>query len=414
MDRENASPAAERFDLIDEVEAKGDYTFRMVWKHSFAPLIQRVCRAIAPKHLLEGVDLRNTEFNRHPVGSGPFKLVDWTEDDEITLEANREYFQKGRPILDRLVIRSFPDREAALRSLSRGKMDIALNLVASDLLFVVRQRTFRIYAAPGPYYALIFNLNDPMFDDIRVREALDFAIDRESIVVNQLKNYSNVCTSPFGVESWANNPDMVPNSYSIDKAKELLRQAGWEDTDGDGILDKDGEPFEISITVPNISDSLERIAIAIRAQLVRSGIRANLVYSKDSELHSTPFQVILAMINTGTDPDNAYRIWHSGGEETNLASYENMFVDDLLEQGRRTSDMEKRKMIYHKIHKIIHDDYPAIFLASACEFIGSNYRFRNTRFSSLSNFFTTLKDWRIVRVEEEKIYHEHEKKINAQ
>ena len=90
-------------EMIDKIEAEDDYTFRIVLKHPFAPLLCRLGWPIAPKHLLEGSDLLNTSFNRRPVGSGPFKLVDWTEDDTIALDANREYFQNGRPILDKLI-----------------------------------------------------------------------------------------------------------------------------------------------------------------------------------------------------------------------------------------------------------------------------------------------------------------------
>ena len=120
--------------------------------------------------------------------------------------------------------------------------------------------------------------------------------------------------------------------------------------------------------------------------------------------------MILSMIITGTDPDYACRSWHSKGGDANLASYENRFVDDLLEQGRRTIDQEKRKVIYHRIHRIIRDDCPAIFLASGREFIGSNYRFRDVRFSSMVHFLTTIKDWQIVAGEREDIVHRHERK----
>jgi len=141
--------------------------------------------------------------------------------------------------------------------------------------------------------------------------------------------------------------------------------------------------------------------VAIRAQLMKVGIRIKLIYEAASEWHSTPSQARLAMIITSADPDHAYRFWHSKSGDTNLASYnlasyENTFVDDLLELGRQTTDMEKRKAIYHRVHKIIHHDCPALFLASGREFIGSNYRFRDARFPSMPYFLTTMKDWQIV------------------
>ncbi len=404
----------EQYSMIDRIEIEGDYIFRVILKYPFAPFIYKISELIGPKHLLENIDLHNTSFNRHPIGSGPFKLVDWSEDDTIVLEANRRYFRKGRPILNKLIFKTYPDRQTALKAISQGKMDIALNLAAADLAFVSRRRAFRVYPVPTPsYYAIIFNLNDPLFEDVRVRKALDYAIDRDSIIKNQLKGSSKICTGPFAVDSWAYNPDVRSTPYDVEKAKGLLKQAGWRDSDGDGVLDKDGEPLEISLTMPNMSDSLERIAVAIRAQLMKVGVKVKLVYLDNSELHRTEFQAVLSMIMTSTDPDHAYRFWHSKKGNVNLASYKNIFVDDLLELGRQTTDIEKRKAIYHRVHKTIHDDYPAIFLASGREFIGSNYRFRDARFSSMPYFLTTMKDWQIVHEEKEGVNYERQRKTGV-
>jgi len=414
MNRSNTSHGSEQHGMVDRMEVDGDYIFRVILKHPFAPFIHRISRVIGPKHLLKNVELHNLAFNRHPIGSGPFKLVEWTENDTIVLEANRNYFRNGRPILDKLVFKTYPDRQAAIKAISQGEMDIALNLAASDLAFVSRRRAFRVYPVPAPaYYAVIFNLNEPIFGDVRVRKALGYAIDSDSIIRNQLKGYSRICTGPFAVDSWAYNPDVGSTLYDIEKARELLEQAGWRDSNGDGVLDKDGEPFEILLTIPNISDSLERIAVAIRAQLMKIGITVKLVYADDSELYETPFQAVLLMTIAGADPDYAYRSWHSKDGDTNLSSYKNTFVDDLLELGRQTTDMGKRKAIYHRVHKIIHDDYPAIFLASGREFIGSNYRFRDARFASMPHFLTTMRDWQIVYDEKEGAAYERQGKTGV-
>jgi len=407
MDPRNASSLAEQCKMVDKLGAEGNYVFRVNLKYPFAPFIYLMGRAIAPRHLLENSDLRNTPFNQHPVGSGPFKLTDWTEDDTIILDANREYFLKGRPVLDRLIFKAYPDRKAALKAISSGKMDMALGLAASDLMFVSKHGSFRACpTSSSSYYAIVLNLDDPLFEDIRVRKALDHAIDKDSIIKNQLKGYSKICTGPFGVGSWGYNPNVQATTYDTEKARELLEQAGWQDTDGDGVLDKNGEPLEILLTVPDISDSLERIAVAIRAQLMKVGIKMKMEYSDEPELNGTPFQALLGKLSIGADPDYESRFWHSRNTDSNLASYENSTVDDLLELGRRTGDLEKRTAIYHKIHEMIHDDYPAIFLASAREFIGSSYRFKNARFSSSLHFLTAIQDWQIVSRERRNTVHE--------
>lgn len=187
MNPRNIPTSAGLYDMIDTIETEGDYIFRVHLKYPFAPFIYRMARSIAPKHLLENADLHDTPFNRRPVGSGPFKLTDWTEDDTIVLDANREYFIKERPILDRLILKTYPDRETALKAISDGKLDITLDLVASDRLFVGKRGAFKAFpTSASSYYSIILNLSDPLFSDIRVRKALDYAIDKDSIVKNQL------------------------------------------------------------------------------------------------------------------------------------------------------------------------------------------------------------------------------------
>jgi len=415
MDPANMSPRAKRYELIDQMETEGDYIFRIVLKHPFAPFMSRLGWPIAPKHLLGNEPFVDTTFNRCPVGTGPFKLVDWTEDDTIILDANRNYFRKDRPILDRLIFKTYPNREAALQAIAHGEMDIALNLTASDLLFVNKHRSFNVYSASSAvYYAVIFNLKDQVLKDIRVRKALDHAVDVNSIIKNQLKNHGEICTGPFGVNSWAYNPNVKPTPYSIERARELLKQAGWANTDEDGILIKNGQPFELSLIAPNISDTLERIAVAVKAQLAKVGIRVKLIHTlDDSELFGTPFQTIITMIAVGADPEYTRRSWHSKSGKTNLASYENKFVDHMMDLGRQEREPEKRKVIYHRIHEMIHDDCPAIFLSSAFEYIGSNYRFRNGRFSSMIHFLTTTKDWQIISEEAKNSVQEHQEEIKV-
>ena len=399
LDSRDMTPEAEQYDMIDEIETEGDHIFRVTLKYPFASFIYRAGVPIAPRHLLENADLHDTPFNRRPIGSGPFKLVDWTEDDTIVLEANKRYFVQGRPILDRLIFKSYAAGETALQAIAEDETDMGLWLTSADLAFSDVGRAFRVYPIPTQsYYALILNLKSPVFQDIRVRKALDYAIDRDSIMENQLKGDSKICTGPFDVDSWSYNSDVQPTPYDIWKARDLLDEAGWHDTDKDGMLDRDSEPFEISIAVPNPSDGLGRIAVAIRAQLMKAGINAKLDYVDVSELSEVTAEATLCMVKAGPDPDSAYDLWHSGSN-ANVASYENGPVDDLLEQGRHTTDMEQRRMIYHRIHRIIHDDYPAIFLASGYKFIGSNYRIRDAEFSSIPHFLSTMKDWQITGAE---------------
>jgi len=391
------SPISDRYELVDSLETEGDYIFRIILKHPFAPFIHRLDRSIAPKHLLENVDIHKATFNHKPIGSGPFRLVEWSEDDTIVLDSNRKYYRKDRPVIDKVIFKTYSDRNSALEAMSKDEVDITFNLTASDLLFVNQRETYRVYSVDGAsYYSIIFNLLDPVFKDIRLRKALDSAIDKDHIIKNQLKQYGEVCTGPFGVSSWAYNDKVKPISYSLERTKELLKTAGWSYNKKEGIWHRNGKILEISLTVPNISQALDQIAIYIRDQFLKVGIMTEIVYIDDSKLYETPFQAILTKIFVGGDPYYSCIMWHSEVGKRNLSSYCNKFVDNLIEAGKQTADLDERKAIYHKIHEMLHDDCPAIFLASAAEYIGSKYRFKNGRFLSLPHFLTTIKDWQIV------------------
>ena len=119
-------------------------------------------------------------------------------------------------------------------------MDIALNLAASDFVFAKRRKAFSTYPIPGPfYYAMILNLKDPIFRDIRTRLALDHAINKDSIVRKQLKGNGEICTGPFDINSWSYNQDVEPTPYSLERANELLKAAGWKNGGEDGVLRRD-------------------------------------------------------------------------------------------------------------------------------------------------------------------------------
>lgn len=397
IDPKNKSPMADRYDIIERIEAEGDYVVRIILKHPFVPFISRLGWAIAPRHLLEDSDINNTPFNRRPIGSGPFRLVHWSENNTIILDANREYYRKDRPILDRLIFKSYTDRKAALKAIAHDEIDIVLNMTSSDIPSLNKDNTFKVYSAAAAFcYALIFNYKDPVFRDIKVRKALDYAIDKESIIKNQLRGHGGLCTVPFNPVSWAYNPNVRSTPYNPERSRELLAQAGWMDNNGDGILEKGDIPFEISLTVSNIHDTLELIATAIKSQLMEIGIRVKTIYINDSEIGRTPFQAIITMIGNVAEPDYVCSTWHSESSGKNIASYQNRFVDNLMILGRQTAELEKRKAIYYRIHEMIHDDCPAIFISSAFEYIGSKCRFRNGGFSSTMRFINTMKDWRIV------------------
>lgn len=389
LDPRNNSHYASYYKEVYRLETEGDYIFRVILKEKDALLIDKMTRPIAPKHLLKDVDLEGADFNRHPVGSGPFKFENWTDDDTITLVANENYFEKGKPFLDKLIFKRFRSSLAALSAVNKEEIDITFGLL-TDIESV--HPSFSIYPVPMPgYYALFFNLKEPPFSDIRVRKALSLAIDKEAIIKDQLKGYSKICTGPFDMNSWAYNPKVRPTPFDPKKAVSLLKEANFSVRD-DRILDKNGEPLEIELSISQSAPEIVRkIAVAVKMHLAKIGVKLNLKKTEDES-----FQTTLRMINTAGDVDKIYRFWHSSSAG-NL-SYQNQLVDELLEKGRRTTDLQKRKEIYHEIHKLIAKDYPALFIASVNEFVCANYRIKwIENVLQTYSVFDTISDWQIAK-----------------
>jgi peptide/nickel transport system substrate-binding protein len=214
-----------------------------------------------------------------------------------------------------------------------------------------------------------FNLKHPWFQDRRVRQAVAHAIDKSEIVDVVLFGLGSPATGPYVPNTWPYNPDVKKYEYNLEKAKELLDAAGWKDTDKDGTVDKDGRPFEFTI-LTNMGNSLRKnTATIIQWKLEKIGIKTEIRLLEWSTfinefIDKRRFQAVILGWSIGIDPDQ-YDIWHSsktGEKEFNFVSYSNQEVDALLEQGRRTFNIEERKKAYYRIQKILADELPYIFL----------------------------------------------------
>ncbi len=224
------------------------------------------------------------------------------------------------------------------------------------------------YPAFG-YTYMGYNLKDKRFADKRVRQAINYAVDKEEIINGVLFGLGRVCTGPFVPESWAYNKDVKATPYDTDKARELLSEAGWIDSDKDGWLDKDGEIFEFTILTNQGNGQRKQTAEIIQRRLRDVGIKVKIrvlewaVFLKEF-IDKRRFEAVLLGWGLSRDPD-CYDIWHSSKTkegEFNFVGYANSDIDWLLEAGRSTFDIEKRKNAYHVIHQILYDELPYLFL----------------------------------------------------
>jgi peptide/nickel transport system substrate-binding protein len=373
VDEKTPSAYKEDFLQVKKAEVIDRYTFRVTYAKPFAPaLTSWGSLVVLPKHLLEGKDVTKSDLVRNPVGLGPYKLARWVSGQELILESNKDYFE-GRPYIDQYIYKVIPDTATTFLELKTGGIDMmGLTPIQytkqTDTPFF--RNNFQKYRYPAFQYThLAFNQKHPWFSDKRVRQAIAYGIDKNEIVDVVLFGLGRPATGPYVPNTWPYNPNVKKYDYNPEKAKELLKEAGWQDSDGDGILDKDGKPFRFTI-LTNVGNNLRKnTATIIQSRLEKIGIKVNIRTVEWSTfvnqfIDKKRFEAVLLGWSIGLDADQ-YDIWHSSKtreKELNFISYRNPEVDELLEQGRRTFDIEKRKKAYYRIQEILAEEVPYVFL----------------------------------------------------
>ncbi len=372
IDPKVRTPYSSPFERIERLEILDPYTVKVVYKEPYAPALESWGMGILPKHLLEKEDLHKTDFARHPVGTGLFQFEEWRTAERITLRPNPSYFE-GKPRLGRYVYRIIPDQATMFLELRTQGIDI---MGLSPLQYRRQtqgkffEKNYRIFRYPAFAYTYVgFNLADPRFSDKRVRLAIDLAINKQELIDGILLGLGKICTGPFPQESWAFNSEVPPAPYDPQKSKALLKEAGWSDQDGDGVIEKEGHPFEFTLITNQGNDERKMAAEIIQRRLSEVGIRMKIKVIEWSAFISEfvdkrRFDALLLGWSLGRDPD-LYDIFHSSKTkegEFNFIGYKNAEVDRLLEEGRGTFDQEKRKEIYHRLHALLYEEKPYIFL----------------------------------------------------
>jgi peptide/nickel transport system substrate-binding protein len=373
IDEKTPTSYNEDFLQVRKAEVLDPYTFRVTYKKPFAPALTTWGNLIIlPKHLLEGKNITKTDFGRNPVGLGPYKLQKWVSGQELVLDSYHDYFE-GRPYIDRYIYRIIPDQATMFLELRTGgidKMDLTPIQYTKQTNTDYIRENFQKFRYPQFVYTYMgFNLKHPFFKDKRVRKAIAYAIDKSEIVDVILYGLGSPATGPYVPNTWPYNPNVEQYAYDPAKARQLLKEAGWEDTAGDGILRKDGRPFEFSI-LTNMENPLRKnAATIIQWRLAKMGIKVDIKAYEFSTLlnqfiDKRRFEAVILGWSIGLDPDQ-YDIWFSGKtkeKEFNFVSYNNPEVDALLEKGRRTFDINERKKAYFRIQEILADELPYIFL----------------------------------------------------
>jgi peptide/nickel transport system substrate-binding protein len=356
---------------VKKAEVLDDYTFRVTYRQPFAPALGSWGLAMLPEHLLKGQDITKSPLARHPIGTGPYIFKKWKTGQLIALTYNPNYFE-GRVYLNGYIYRVIPDLATMFLELKAGNID----RMGLTPLQYTRQTAYpkfdRLYKKyrymPFSYIYLGYNLRDPLFADRRVRQALTYAINKKEIINGVLMGLGVAATGPYKPGTWYYNPYVPKYTFNPAKAKALLAEAGWH-PDADGILTKNGRPFEFTILTNQGNDIRVRTAEIIQRRLHDIGIQVKIRTIEWAAflyefIEKGRFQAVLLGWNTGLDPDQ-YDIWSSTKTkpgELNFIDYKNPEVDKLLAEGRHTFDREKRRLAYFKFQEILAEDQPYTFL----------------------------------------------------
>ena len=372
IDPKTPTAYAEDFKQVKNLVALDDHTVRATYGSPFAPALASWGTNILPAHLLEGQDITKSPLARKPVGTGPYRFREWIAGQKIVLDANPAYFE-GRPWIDRYIYRIIPDTSTMYMELKAGAIDLmSLTPVqyarqTTSSQFTSRFNKFR-YPSSG-YLYMGYNLRHPLFGDKRIRQAITAAIDKEELIHGVLFGMGQKAHGPIVPGRWAYNPDVRDIGYNPKHAAELLAQAGWKEKNADGILVRDGKPFQFTILTNqgNQQRLLSAQIIQQRLRYVGIDVKIRIVewatFLKEY-IDKGKFEVVMLAWNISQDPD-MYDVWHSSKTnpgELNFIGFKNAEVDRLLVEGRSTFDIGKRKRAYFRIQEILAEEQPYTFL----------------------------------------------------
>ncbi|MDQ6997914.1 MAG: peptide-binding protein [Mariprofundus sp.] len=375
QDEHTQSAYKSDYALVSSFEAPDPLTFIVRYSEPFSPALSSWSSlAILPKHIFNGVDIMKTELSRTPKATiGPYQLASWQSQQSILMRANPDYFDGPVWISERLT-RIIPDRATQFLELTAEKLDsVSLSPIQYSRLFdtkeVLKNNYNRYKYLDFVYTYLGFNLKREPFNDILVREAIAYAIDRQEILDGVQLGLGETIASPYKPGTFWVNKQLKPRVYDPDKAKKLLIKAGWNDSDNDGILDKNGRPLSFTILTNNGNKQRADAATIMQHRLKKIGIDVHIRLVEwsafiENFINNRNFDAVILGWSLSPDPDQ-YTIWHSsqtGPRQFNFLSYNNARVDKALDSARRTFDRQERKRQYDIMQQEIYNDLPMVFL----------------------------------------------------
>ena len=365
LDEKIASPQRTQLaPIIDSVEVLSPLSFAINLKNPspglLAELADRVGFMISPT----AAEKYGKDLGTNPVGTGAFKLKQWTQGTELTLERNPNYWESGKPYLDTIVFKANPNTAIGVQRLMVGEIDYIYGLQPDALRQLGDKPGIKTEKSKiGRWYTYEWQVDKPPFDNPKLRQAIAHAIDRDRLNQITMEGQATIANGPIPSGLWWSSPDNVVYPYDVEKAKKLLAEAGI------------APGTEIPMwTTPTPVD--RRLNQLVAEQLAAIGLKINIIPAAISDFYSRQVSRAINFSITNwtqrADPDGLlFILFHSKGF-ANVTGYNNPKVDELLASGRVTQDRERRKQIYAEIKDQIMRDLPYIPIFFAAEFAGYN------------------------------------------
>jgi peptide/nickel transport system substrate-binding protein len=349
------APMRALYTPIAAVEKVDDLTVKFNLKAPYAPLLSYLDLGIVPQELVEG----GRDIATQPVGAGPMKLASWNRGAEIVLEANADYWA-GAPEVEKLTVKIISDNSARAQAFEAGDLDVIQSpLSPQDISRLTADNRFGNVILPGLGVTYInFNTKDPLLADPKMRQAFSMLVDQQSIVNDIYQGVDQVASSIILPSSWAFSPDIKQPTFDIEGAIKLFNELGWTDSNGDGLLDKDGKNLTVTLATHNEDPNRVQTVEFLQAMFSQAGVDAKTQITdwpsfSTNYVQKSQHQIALLGWLNIVDPDRLLFAQLSTGGSTNWGGYSNPKLDEFLQKARSSLDQKERAAAYQEAAKIL-------------------------------------------------------------
>ena len=403
LDPKTATPRRNWYEQVASFDVADPLTLVITLKAPYCAFLQNSMQmAIVPKHLLgRSADLNSDAFNTaRPVGTGPYRFVEWRHGDQLTLAANARYWG-GPPAIGQVIRKVTPSSSVLVSQLRSGEVDVAM-VDVTDLPDLAGRPDVTLSAVDAlSYDGVGYNLANPLFADKRVRQALTCALDRDAMIRTVLHGEARPLDGPMPPASPYARADLPRYPFDPRRAAALLAAAGWQ-PGADGMLHRGGRPFAFALLTPAGRQKYSAAATVIQQQWKAVGVAAEIRTLDPNALTDVlrrhQFDAFIQHWGFSLDPSHR-QLWHSSQIQSgfNYGAYRNATVDHLLDDGLAVPgcDEQRRRDIYGRLQAIIADEQPYTFLWSPKNLVAARARVRGVQLSPFTGGQGTF--WNIDR-----------------